>query len=431
MRSVILRLAAAWLLLAAATAQADFSVHMDSGDQLDVETLNPEGSGPLFVWLINQYAEMQGPDQLAEVLIERDAVIWRVDLLETLLLQRTNEAVRSLGGTPVAALLDEAVDRGHGPIVLVTCDRMSVPLLRGMRTWQARAEDATAVAGAVLFFPNLYRGTPVAGEDPEFMGIVSATSMPVIVMQPELGTNRRRLESLLSTLHLGGSPAFGWMIDGVRDYYLLHEDEPQSESLEAMGPVPEAVRMAKDTTPDQLLAAARLLAKVPRPDDPPPLDSAAEEPIAPPYGLVERPPEPAPEYRLPDARGPVHDASENLGRVTLVNFWATWCPSCVHEIPSMNRLQAGYDEDDFAIVSFNYKEDQEHVLDFMAQIPVDFPVLLDIDGAVSDRWDVFAFPSSFILDAEGRIRYSVNTAIEWDTEEVRAVIDTLLRERED
>ncbi|MGC9455976.1 MAG: TlpA family protein disulfide reductase [Halothiobacillaceae bacterium] len=431
MRLVILRLFAVLLLLATTSVQAGFSLKLDSGDQLDVETINPEGSGPLFVWLINQYAETQGPDELAEVLVERDAVLWRVDLLETLLLQRTNQAVRSIDGTPVAALLDEAVAQGHGPIVLVTCDRMSVPLLRGMRTWQARAEDASAVAGAVLFFPNLYRGTPVAGEDPEFMGIVSATSMPVIIMQPELGTNRTRLQNLLSTLQSGGSPAFGWMIDGVRDYYLLHEEDPQSESLEAMGPVPEAVRLAKDTTPDQLLAAAQLLAKVPRPDEPPPLDKSAEKPVAPAYGLVERPPEPAPDYQLPDARGPMHEASENIGRVTLVNFWATWCPSCVHEIPSMNRLQAGYAPEDFAIVSFNYKEDRAHVLDFMERIEVEFPVLLDIDGAVSDRWDVFAFPSSFILDAEGRIRYSVNTAIEWHTDEVRAVVDALIEERDD
>jgi len=417
-----------FILVGGLSAQAGFTLHMDNGDQLDVETLNPDGDGPLFIWLINQYAEMRGPDALAKVLIERDAVIWRVDLLETLLLQRTNEAVRSLDGRAVAALLDEAVEQGHWPIVLVACDRMSVPLLRGMRDWHKRAEDVMAVSGAVLFFPNLYRGTPVAGEEPELLGIAYATSMPVIIMQPELGTNRERLMQVLEALQSGGSPAFGWMIDGVRDYYLLHEEELQSEAFESMGPVPEAVREARDTTPDQLMAAARLLARTPRPEQPVPLDLAAEAPIVPAYGLIERPRRPGPEYRLADARGPVHDHKENIGRVTLVNFWATWCPSCVHEIPSMNRLAATYDPDDFAIVSFNYKESTDHVLAFMQQIPVEFPVLMDEDGAVSRRWGVFAFPSSFILDRQGQIRYSVNTAIEWDTDEVKAVIDRLLEE---
>jgi peroxiredoxin len=55
-------------------------------------------------------------------------------------------------------------------------------------------------------------------------------------------------------------------------------------------------------------------------------------------------------------------------------------------------------------------------------------VLLDRDGAVSGRWRVFAFPSTFLLDRNGNIRYSVNTAIEWDTDEVKAVIDRLLKE---
>jgi phage/plasmid-associated DNA primase len=54
--------------------------------------------------------------------------------------------------------------------------------------------------------------------------------------------------------------------------------------------------------------------------------------------------------------------------------------------------------------------------------------LLDRDGAVSGRWRVFAFPSTFLLDQNGQIRFSVNTAIEWDTDEAKAVIDGLLKE---
>ncbi len=64
----------------------------------------------------------------------------------------------------------------------------------------------------------------------------------------------------------------------------------------------------------------------------------------------------------------------------------------------------------------------------MKRVAVDFPVLLDRAGAVSSAWRVAAFPSSFLVDREGRIRYSVNTAIEWDAPEVRAVIDRLRAE---
>lgn len=413
-------------LLVASGARADFVIPLDGADQLEVSVFGGEDEGPLIVWLVNQYGELETPDRLIRSLVERGATVWRVDLLDSLLLQRSSEAVRSLDGHPVAALLRAAVDSGRGPIAAVACDRMSAPLLRGLRDWQRDAQDPFAVTGGILFFPNLYRGTPVAGEDPELLGIVSATNMPLVLFQPELGSDRERFGALLDALHAAGSAAYGWLVPRVRDYYLLYSEAPQNLALESSaGQMPDEVRAAIESTPGQLLTAMWLLAHSPRPAEVLPLDTATERPIAPAYGLIERPRRQAPDYDLVDARGTRHQMVESLGRVTLVNFWATWCPPCVHEIPSMNRLAAAYDEDEFAIVSINFREDPEHILQFMNEVDVDFPVLMDEDGAVSRDWGVFAFPSSFILDREGQIRYSVNTAIEWDTEAVRAVIDRL------
>ena len=413
-------------LLVAAGARADFVIPLEGADQLDVREFGGEGQGPLILWLVNQYGELETPNALIRSLAERGATVWRVDLLDSLLLQRSSEAVRSLDGSPVAALLQAAVDSGRGPIAAVACDRMAAPLLRGLRDWQRDARDPFAVAGGILFFPNLYRGTPIAGEDPELLGIVSATNMPLVAFQPELGSNRDRFGALLDTLHAAGSPAYGWLVPHVRDYYLLYSEAPANLALESSaGQMPDEVRAAIADTPTQLLTAMWLLAHTPRSGEILPLDATAERPIAPAYGLIERQPRSAPDYDLVDARGTRHQLAESLGRVTLVNFWATWCPPCVHEIPSMNRLAAAYDEDEFAIVSINFREDPEHILQFMREVDVDFPVLMDEDGAVSRDWGVFAFPSSFILDSEGKIRYSVNTAIEWDTDAVRAVIDRL------
>jgi len=417
------------LWLAAGSVRADFSVDAGGGQQLEVRTWGNEGRGPLFLWLINQYGEHERADSLAWRLAARGATVWQVDLLESLLLERTAEAIRNIDGAPVAALVKRALEGGRRPVVLVACDRMAAPLLRGLRAWQEQGGDNAAVAGAVLFFPNLYRGTPVAGEAPQLLGIVSATNLPVMVMQPELGANRGRLETLLSTLREAGSPAYSWQVDEVRDYYLLHVEKPVSESLQAMaGPVPQEVERAVRETPQRLLTAARLLAATPRPHGAAPVRYVAEKPSAPAYGLIERPGRPAPDLALVDALGKRHGASESRGRVTLVNFWATWCPPCVHEIPSMNRLAAAYPPGEFAIVSVNFKEPPAHVRAFMGKVAVDFPVLMDEDGAAAARWGVFAFPSSFLLDRLGRIRYAVNTAIEWDTAEVRAVIDRLRAE---
>jgi thiol-disulfide isomerase/thioredoxin len=283
------------------------------------------------------------------------------------------------------------------------------------------------VAGGVIFFPNLYRGTPIAGEDPELIDIVAATNMPIMVMQPALGSNLNRLPTLLKTLHKAGSQAFAWLVPEVRDYYLLQTEKPVSESLQSMaGKVPAPVERAIKETPDRLLTAARLLAASEKPNKPHPMQETSLKATAPAYGLIERPRQPAPDFTLTDANGKTHQLGS--GRVTLVNFWATWCPPCVHEIPSMNRLAGAYNDQEFGIVSINFKEDAEHILAFLKRVEVDFPVLLDRNGAVSARWKVFAFPSTFLLDHNGNVRYSVNTAIEWDNDEVKAVIDQLLRE---
>ncbi len=408
------------------------TVDTASGDALEVRVSEGQPGEPLFLWLDNQYAETRRPSEIARRLADEGANVWQVDLLDGLFLERSAEAIRGLDGVAVADLLDTAVSSGNHPVVLVASDRMASPALRGLHVWQQRHQDVSAVAGALLFFPNLYRGTPIAGEQPELLSIVSATNMPVMIVQPALGANRHRLPELVQTLQSAGSPVYTMLIDEVRDYYLLRTETPETESFDSMrGPVPPEVEQAIADTPRRMLLTARLLDGSRRPAAAVDVVLVDDEAQAPPYGLVARQGTPAPRFELHDARGELHRLADSLGRVTLVNFWATWCPPCVHEIPSMNRLAGAYDQDDFAIVSINFKESAEHILQFMQRVEVDFPVLVDADGAVSAQWGVFAFPSSFILDHEGRVRYSVNTAIEWDMAEVREVIDRLLAERGD
>lgn len=94
----------------------------------------------------------------------------------------------------------------------------------------------------------------------------------------------------------------------------------------------------------------------------------------------------------------------------------------------MNRLATSYDPDKFEIVSVNFKERPETIAEFLKKVKVDFPVLIDRDGKVSSKYEIFAFPSSFLIDTSGNLRYSVNAAIEWDDAQVKTVINELLDE---
>jgi len=96
----------------------------------------------------------------------------------------------------------------------------------------------------------------------------------------------------------------------------------------------------------------------------------------------------------------------------------------VEEIPSLNRLRDAMRDEPFELISVNYAEDRETILSFLERVHVEFPVLLDPEGQTARRWNVIAFPSTFVIGPDGKIHYGINAAMLWDTP---SVIDTLRR----
>jgi thiol-disulfide isomerase/thioredoxin len=122
----------------------------------------------------------------------------------------------------------------------------------------------------------------------------------------------------------------------------------------------------------------------------------------------------APALALTDIGGKKLDLASYRGRVVLVNFWATYCPPCLKEMPSMERLKKRMAGKPFAIFSVNVGEQNSDVQAFLKQIPVTFPILMDRDASRLKTWKAFALPSSFVVDAQGRVRYAMFGGTEWD-----------------
>ena len=136
---------------------------------------------------------------------------------------------------------------------------------------------------------------------------------------------------------------------------------------------------------------------------------------------------PLPDFELSDLKGGKHSLSDYKGKVVLVNFWATWCPPCVKEMPSMQRLQDKYQGKDFQILAVNMGEDATTITIFLDKIKVNFPILMDSDGTVLKQWKIFAFPTTFLIDKDGNIAYGLFGGLEWDSPEAMAVVDELLK----
>lgn len=138
---------------------------------------------------------------------------------------------------------------------------------------------------------------------------------------------------------------------------------------------------------------------------------------------------PLPNFTLTDRQGKSHALSDYRGKVVMLNFWATYCGPCIKEMPSMQRLKERLADKPFAILAVNMAEEKGDVAAFFAKhkIKVNFPILLDPEGEVVEKWMISAVPTTFILDKEGNIRYALFGGLEWDSDEVIKTLNGLMK----
>ena len=137
-------------------------------------------------------------------------------------------------------------------------------------------------------------------------------------------------------------------------------------------------------------------------------------------------------FLLEDMDGRRHALQDYRGKVVLINFWATWCPPCVKEMPSLERLYRQLSDQPFVVLAINQWENSDHVFAFMGQIDLfpSFPILFDPDSSVSEAFGVKGLPTSFLLDADGRVVYRAVGGREFDHPEIVALIRDLLRQQQ-
>ena len=135
---------------------------------------------------------------------------------------------------------------------------------------------------------------------------------------------------------------------------------------------------------------------------------------------------PAPQLALRDLAGQPVKLSDFKGKVVLINFWATWCAPCIEELPSMQRLRDKLSLAGFEVLAVNYQEGPAKINDFLKKRPLKLTILRDHDGGARTDWGVRVFPTSFVIDSEQRIRYTVTGDVDWTSSRVEAQIRELL-----
>ncbi|KXJ56655.1 MAG: thiol-disulfide isomerase/thioredoxin [Neptuniibacter pectenicola] len=111
------------------------------------------------------------------------------------------------------------------------------------------------------------------------------------------------------------------------------------------------------------------------------------------------------------------DLSAYKGKILLLNFWATWCPPCVKEMPSMQRLRNHFSEQPFEIIAINIGESSTAVSSFLLELDTEltFPILLDEEGKSYQVFGIRGLPMTLLLDKQGELLSRTLGGKDWDS----------------
>ena len=133
-----------------------------------------------------------------------------------------------------------------------------------------------------------------------------------------------------------------------------------------------------------------------------------------------------PEFRLRTLEGRTVTLAGLRGQVVLLNFWATWCLECRPEMPALEALHRRFGARGLAVVGVNTREGPIVVRDYVRELGLTFPLLLDSDGTVTRRYGVIGLPTTFLVGRDGRSAALAVGAREWASAAAVEIVETLL-----
>lgn len=115
------------------------------------------------------------------------------------------------------------------------------------------------------------------------------------------------------------------------------------------------------------------------------------------------------------------------GKIVMLNFWATWCTPCRQEMPSMEKLHRQFKDKGFVVLAVAAGEKAEGVNAFVKEYHITFSALLDTDQEVAEEYQVWALPTTYFINAEGKIIGRVNGSRDWSAKEATQYISAILQ----
>jgi thiol-disulfide isomerase/thioredoxin len=404
------------LLLAAASGRAESTLELELlGEAISIERFPAKGQ-QLVLYVAPGYGFNPRGPATAQALAGLGIEVWMLDLAENFFIPHGNDSSHQFDGRYVAAVIEQAHAQSGKNVTLMSSSFGAIPTLRGARQWQLNNSQLQQpyLNGAILFSPELYRSIPALGDEPEFEPITAATNIPIMIYQSELRNNRWQLENVVQRLQQGNAVVYQKILPDIVSFFYEIDELPKTLQTRRELPkeFPRIIGLLQATrtpvTAEPLHKPSKARSKG--------LDIGLKQYRGNKHPLP---------LDLEDMQGRRVLRDDFRGKVTVVNFWATWCPPCIEEIPMLNRLRQKMQGEPFELLSINFGQEKATIAEFLRQVKVAFPVLLDEKGRASGDWNTVVLPSTYVIGPDGEFAYAVNAAIEWDSPEVVAALRRL------
>jgi thiol-disulfide isomerase/thioredoxin len=390
---------------------------------IEIKTFNGD-SDTLIIYLPNHRGLGNQYSKWATKLTFDDISTWALDLHTSYMMAKSKASLEKFNIDDLVEVVHFAYQQGFKNIYLLTSGRGAKIALHTAYAYQQKHAN-TAIKGHIFHSPHLIKGSVEIGKKAQYEQIAKHSNIPIYIMLTDSGTKFMRKDEISTILSTGGSQVFNKIFKNISAGFTMR---PNSH-------LTSADILARSNIHTEYKNAIMLLQTVP---------------IAPIKVITHREKQaknslfkttltplntPAHSLQLPNKAGDIINLRDYKNKVVLVNFWASWCTPCVKEIPSLIRLKEKVNHQNFEILTINIGESQNKIQKFQQKLKreqsVDFnlPILFDTTGVETRKWKIYAYPSNYIIDKNGVIKYGYRGALEWDREDIVQTINALLYEK--
>jgi peroxiredoxin len=134
---------------------------------------------------------------------------------------------------------------------------------------------------------------------------------------------------------------------------------------------------------------------------------------------------PAPEFTIRTDDGRQVSAKDFGGKVLVLNFWASWCPPCIQEIPSLSQFQKRFQNSGVKVVAISIDKNAQRYREFLRKLPVSFETAWDPSGDISAKYGTYQIPETYIIK-DGRVMRKFANSADWNSPDVNEYVKSLL-----